>query len=229
MMIKLPTPIHGWRAFSGEVGIIVVGVLIALAAQQLVENANGRSEVRTFRVLADGEVAYNLASVQYRMAQNRCIDARIAALEAWRDAARAGKPIRPIVTLGRPNNYALARGVWDSRNGDLMRQMPLDLTIAYSSLYDGFDNVTVQTRDEREAWRSLSAFVGTTKLDEADLKRLTEFIARVKSLNRVLKADWAESVGQGADLGVRPNFGKDQRYVTPPDPEMCQPMLGPAA
>lgn len=229
MMLKIPTPVHGWRAFAGEVGIIVVGVLIALAAQQVVENIKGGSDVRAFRTVADAEVATNLAAVQYRMGQNRCVEARIGALEAWRDAARAGTPIRPIITLGRPNYYALAKGVWDSRTGDLMRQMPLDLTIAYSSLYDGMDNVTVQSRDEREAWRSLTAFVGTTKLDEADLKRLTELVARVKSLDRVLRADWAQMKSEGADLGIRPDFGTEQRYVSPPDPEMCEPMLGPAA
>jgi hypothetical protein len=28
MHFHLPKPLHGWRAFAGEVGIIVVGVLI---------------------------------------------------------------------------------------------------------------------------------------------------------------------------------------------------------
>ena len=32
MHIHLPKPLHGWRAFVGEVGIIVLGVLIALGA-----------------------------------------------------------------------------------------------------------------------------------------------------------------------------------------------------
>ena len=40
MHFHLPKPLHGWRAFAGEVGIIVIGVLIALGAQQLVEAAN---------------------------------------------------------------------------------------------------------------------------------------------------------------------------------------------
>ena len=29
MHLHLPKPLHGWRAFVGEVGIIVLGVLIA--------------------------------------------------------------------------------------------------------------------------------------------------------------------------------------------------------
>jgi hypothetical protein len=37
MHFHMPKPIHGWRQFFGEVGIIVVGVLIALSAEQIVE------------------------------------------------------------------------------------------------------------------------------------------------------------------------------------------------
>ena len=37
MQIHLPKPLHGWRAFAGEVGIIVLGVLIALGFGQIVE------------------------------------------------------------------------------------------------------------------------------------------------------------------------------------------------
>ena len=32
MHFHVPKPLHGWRAFTGEVGIIVIGVLIALAS-----------------------------------------------------------------------------------------------------------------------------------------------------------------------------------------------------
>ena len=39
MHLRLPKPLHGWREFAGEVGIIVIGVLIALGAEQLVEEA----------------------------------------------------------------------------------------------------------------------------------------------------------------------------------------------
>jgi hypothetical protein len=45
MHVDLPKPLHGWRAFVGEVGVIVLGVLIALGAQQLVESLNWREKV----------------------------------------------------------------------------------------------------------------------------------------------------------------------------------------
>jgi hypothetical protein len=46
MQFHLPKPLHGWRAFVGEVGIIVLGVLIALTAGQVVEWVHWRQQQR---------------------------------------------------------------------------------------------------------------------------------------------------------------------------------------
>src|SRR3569833_2969230 len=45
MHFHLPKPLHGWREFVGEVGIIVTGVLIALGAEQAVEATHHRAQV----------------------------------------------------------------------------------------------------------------------------------------------------------------------------------------
>jgi hypothetical protein len=37
---------HGWREFAGEVGIIVIGVLVALGFEQAVESLNWASKAR---------------------------------------------------------------------------------------------------------------------------------------------------------------------------------------
>ena len=66
-------PMHGWRAFWGEVGIIVLGVLIALGAQQLVETFQWRREVAGFRDSLREEIAVNLGSYPYRAKQKPCI------------------------------------------------------------------------------------------------------------------------------------------------------------
>jgi hypothetical protein len=46
----LPKPLHGWREFAGEVGIIVIGVLIALGAEQVVEEIHFRNAVASERM-----------------------------------------------------------------------------------------------------------------------------------------------------------------------------------
>lgn len=45
MHFHLPKPLHGWHKFAGEVGIIVVGVLIALASEQVVELIHMLSQI----------------------------------------------------------------------------------------------------------------------------------------------------------------------------------------
>lgn len=46
MHVHLPKPLHGWRAFVGEVGIIVLGVLIALGAEQVAEHLRDKARLR---------------------------------------------------------------------------------------------------------------------------------------------------------------------------------------
>ncbi len=87
MHFHLPKPLHGWREFAGEVGIIVVGILIALAGEQIVEAVHWRSEVANFRQAADGEVALDLGTYQYRIKENGCVERR---LDDSRLAAVAG-------------------------------------------------------------------------------------------------------------------------------------------
>ena len=57
MHFPLLKPIHGWRAFAGEVGIIVVGVLIALTAGEIVQTLNWRAQVSEARVAMDAQLA----------------------------------------------------------------------------------------------------------------------------------------------------------------------------
>jgi len=69
MRFAIPSPINGWRIFWGEVGIIVLGVLIALGAQQVVEAFNWRKEVAGFRDSVREEMNLDLGTYPYRAKQ----------------------------------------------------------------------------------------------------------------------------------------------------------------
>jgi len=62
MHVHLPKPLHGWREFAGEVGIIVLGVLIALGAEQAIQAIHSQREVAQFRSAVDLELATTLAA-----------------------------------------------------------------------------------------------------------------------------------------------------------------------
>ena len=38
MHIHLPKPLHGWRALLGEIGVVFVGIVLALGAESLLQD-----------------------------------------------------------------------------------------------------------------------------------------------------------------------------------------------
>ncbi len=66
MKVHFPQPLHGWREFAGEVGVIVLGVLIALGAQQAVEWAHFRNEQRNTLKRLFEEARINVAELRNR-------------------------------------------------------------------------------------------------------------------------------------------------------------------
>ena len=85
MHFHLPKPLHGWREFAGEVGIIVIGVLIALGAEQVVESVHWSHEVEAQRLSLNAEAQDNLGSVARRQTQQSCVDRRLGEIRisAW--------------------------------------------------------------------------------------------------------------------------------------------------
>src|SRR5437763_8229092 len=78
MHFQLPKPLHGWREFAGEVGIIVVGVLIALGAEQVVEGWHWRDKVGRAESAMRLELAEDDAPQAYgRVLVGPCLDAQI--------------------------------------------------------------------------------------------------------------------------------------------------------
>lgn len=75
MHFHLPKPLHGWRQFVGEVGIIVLGVLIALGAEQIVENIHERYLARQAERNIRAELAYDSAFAVERIAIGDCMRA----------------------------------------------------------------------------------------------------------------------------------------------------------
>lgn len=82
MDIHLPKLPHSWREFLKEYGIIVLGVLTALFAEQAVQSLDRRHKVRSAIAdmkqelsVADGPESYA------RLAMHDCVSTRLAALE----------------------------------------------------------------------------------------------------------------------------------------------------
>jgi hypothetical protein len=219
----LPQPIHGWRAFWGEVGIIVLGVLIALAAQQVVETVNWRREVAGFRETVREEMAINLGSYPYRAKQKRCITARLDELQRWLDGWRVGERQRLVGPIGMPASRVIRTSAWDSRDPDTFAHMPRKEKVEYGFLYSEFANNEVHRLDERDTWIALAGFDGATMLDHQDQMRLQGLITRARLRDGRIDDNAQRFLKRAArDSGLQP-----QDVPDPPayDPNLCKPIL----
>jgi hypothetical protein len=81
MHFHLPKPLHGWRQFFGEVGIIVIGVLIALGAEEVAEAVHWRFETTQLRESLHREIKDDLTNAAYEVMVSPCVRAWIQRLD----------------------------------------------------------------------------------------------------------------------------------------------------
>src|ERR1700759_4509890 len=72
MDIHKSRPWHGWREFLKEYAIIVVGVLTALAGEQLVEKLHWSHKVGKADIALRSELAENVSFAAEQQAANSC-------------------------------------------------------------------------------------------------------------------------------------------------------------
>lgn len=88
MHIHLPKPLHGWREFVGEVGVIVLGIFTALALEQLIESFHEARIGSEARESVRAEVRENLFWIGLRELREPCVKRRLADINDLLRSAR---------------------------------------------------------------------------------------------------------------------------------------------
>src|SRR5437764_11023996 len=123
MHVHLPKPLHGWRAFVGEVAIIVLGVLIALFAQQMVQTLNDRSAAQEARENIRAELAVNIGRMQSADARTACLERRLGEIARFISDARQGRSLAGVTWIGRPPVWDMESTRWQSAAGSRRRRL----------------------------------------------------------------------------------------------------------
>jgi len=137
MRFHLPKPLHGWRQLAGEIGIIVVGVLIALGAEQAVEEFHWHQNVDVMRRSLTGELGNDRARWEANLSFVPCARREIAALDRWAaSGADVPAPSAPV-TFGslfwwmHSANWSLAT------SSGTLDHFSIPDQLAFAALYDG--------------------------------------------------------------------------------------------
>lgn len=137
MHVELPKPLHGWRAFVGEVGVIVLGVLIALGAQQLVESLNWHEKVDAAVSDMNNELSSGDGPQAYeRLALHDCVATHLDSLRALVEQGDRSRSRKLIDQFWLPNR------TWDSlardaaNTADVAAHMPHERMFQYRIAYE---------------------------------------------------------------------------------------------
>lgn len=229
MHFHLPKPLHGWRELVGEVGIIVVGVLIALGAEQLVERAHWNHQVELERAALHSEIVSNLDSVQLRMVLEPCVKARLAELQQLAASAPAQNAGRIVGRVGVPLPSAGSRGAWSiALAGEALSHMPLQEQLDYSNAFANYENWDVIRGDERKAWLRLAVLDNPRVLTDADWVQIREAVAEATAADQRIAAVGpfifrTANVGENHDVSLTP---AQVFQMTGYGSEICKPLLG---
>lgn len=156
MPVPTPRPQEGWRRFIGEIVIIVIGVLIALGADQLVEDVRKRQAADEARHAIRGELETNMARLRSRSTIAGCIERRIAEVQGLLDAAVAGDPFKAPTWVGRPQYWTMLTARWNAfTQSGQTALLPADELADYSQMYSWMENLTAEMQAEQVDWATL--------------------------------------------------------------------------
>lgn len=202
MHFHLPKPLHGWRPFVGEVGIIVIGVLIALGAEQFVQWIHGRQDVAQIRAALKGELADDRARWEYMSAADRCTLKRLDALDKWMATAPNSERLSdayPIVPLN------LHSSSWDiAKTSTAMARIPLHERLTYASLYAALENWRDLLRNEVANTQTIAALFERANQPE-NRRQIPVFLSRARNLVRFRQASSAYIIKRFDELGIQPD------------------------
>lgn len=233
MHFHLPKPLHGWREFVGEVGIIVIGVLIALAFEAVVDDLQWRGKVREARTELRHEIGHNLALLDDRISEQPCVDRRLGELAIIITKASASGRLQPVGRISGADGYTFPVSVWESQMAaQTMTHFPAAQTAAISRVYRYIGSAHETNKAETAAWQTLRTMVGPGRpIDAASISRLIEALEVARSANEVVTFEKA-AIQQ---LLVKGGLGSDFPQLDPKNPpvlvkgkrHICEPIGSP--
>lgn len=163
MDIHKPKPVHNIREFLSELGVVVLGIAIALGGEQLIEHVHDGHKAAEARAGIRDEIAMNMTVLESRSSAQACIDRRINDIAALLDASEGSNYAAPS-WLGRPQIWEMLHARWQvvSQSGRAPLLAP-DEQAGYGFVYALFADIAADEDREQIAWGRLHAAEGLAR------------------------------------------------------------------
>jgi hypothetical protein len=211
MEVHRPKPIHHWREFVKEVGIIVLGVLIALAAEQAVEWLSWRAKASQAEQHLRRDAASVLNAMLERLEIQKCQDGRLTLI---RDRLLASGPawigMAPFYTSGPPagSTYAHPMRGWPRTSwttavaSTAALHLPGDRLDAYAEIFAAAEREANDQATEHEASSELNALGSPLTLPPDQKLTFLRIIEAERARNRVMAYEADNTLPYFTALGM---------------------------
>jgi hypothetical protein len=214
------SPSMGWRAFWSEIVIVVLGVVIALAANEAVQDWNWRNKVVDAEARLQGDIAWAFLWAAEKSASQPCIDAQLAAMA--RTVLESGDTLQPMPLLGSLNLQMVVR----------MPNRPYRFPVWDALLADG---TASHFATQRQAlYARISDGMAMSRTSEVETRRMSGNLLRMRDpipLDPVVRADLLSDLNNLRSLTAFEGLNAQQRMrviadagLAPPD-EMVERFL----
>jgi len=201
-------PAKGWRAFAGEVGVIVLGVLLALGAQQLAEGINERREAAETRAALTKEIKETLAVLELRRAAQPCIDKRLQELRAITDEwGRTGSFTTPR-WVSQATWFAIGTQRFDAaQSAGRLALLSSEEQYRLGFIHAGLVAFRQTQLDEGDAWATMRMLQsGADALSASDRTAVRLALQNASTQNYYIKIRVGQTLEQAAKYGWRPDM-----------------------
>ena len=183
MEIHKPKPWRCWPELLKEVGTIVIGVLIALAAEQGVEWLHWRHQIQEGRGAIVADHKRILGQLGARDAASPCISRRLDELEAILDHATANGRLPPLGDISDPPREIWSMRGWDALvSGQTLAHLSREDATRFSAQATRLNYLQAVLGNEIDEWSVLRTMRGPgRRLSDAEAANLRAALSSART------------------------------------------------
>ena len=208
--------LHNWREFLVEIGTIVVGVLIALAAEQAAEAVHWHYQAAQAEAAIGDELSADLSQMAEREFIDPCVRKRIAELRdkllqpgtQWKADPQilANPPPTVLPSAYRTPDRLWLRNAWQTAvANDSVSHMSPDRAAVYGGTYRQVEHISDLQDSEFQAAQEMTALSYDLELSPDKRQDYLNTLGRLDALNDLIVAISQQSLAHAARIGLGPN------------------------
>lgn len=209
MHFRVPKPLHGWSEFLHEIGIVVIGILIALILNQIVEQLGWSRKAAAAQGSIAKELALDAGVLDERRIEAACLRNTLGQLHnVIADARRTGRIGNLQGGVVMPLIRPLKTAAWEAAQSDgTATHLAESRREQFGLVYPILTEYRRDLDDEQRLWthlRWLRASPG--KLDASLLSEVSSASAELDYRDWLNSANAQQQLAVIRSLGIQPAY-----------------------